>query len=170
MSVCLYRYVKGIDYGSPRVPETVKWDGVGLIVYKRDATGRSGTTPIPAIVSLHRLSRKALPIGSTTELVLEGRAEAQVACQYNRVVLTFANLLPNAISDAVKDGLDQLRDTRLVVGVGGFGLALRDDAADSHRLVPHVKRQTGYATAFHLIVGDTLSFKAEGGYTFVDCF
>ena len=59
--LCLYAsidYVKGINLGSPRVPETVKWDGVGLIVYKRDATGRSGTTPIPCIVSLHRLSRK----------------------------------------------------------------------------------------------------------------
>ena len=55
--LCLYAsidYVKGINLGSPRVPETVKWDGVGLIVYKRDATGRSGTTPIPRIVSLHR--------------------------------------------------------------------------------------------------------------------
>ena len=61
-----------------------------------EAVGSSGKVPIPAIVSLHRLSRKALPIGSTTELVLEGRAEAQVACQFNAVVLTFANLLPNA--------------------------------------------------------------------------
>ena len=52
---------------------------MGIIVHYREAVGRSGKVPIPAIVSLHRLLRKALPVRSTSELVLVGRAETQVA-------------------------------------------------------------------------------------------
>ena len=71
-------------------------------------------------------------------------------------------------SDTFQNGFYEFFDTRFVVGVSRFDLTLRNDAANGHRVVTHVKRQAGDTRTLHLVVRDTLSFVAEGGDLLVD--
>ena len=47
--------------------------------------------------------------------------------------------------DSLQHGAYELLDAGLVVGVGGFDLALGDDAANGHGTVTHVQGETGDA-------------------------
>ena len=67
-----------------------------------------------------------------------------------------------------EDGLYELFDAWLIVGVSGFYLSLCDNAADGHGFMSHVQSESGDARTLHLVVRDALSLISKIGNAFID--